>query len=179
MISNEEKKRIRKDLSDFFGERPLFYLKFCGQESYAEQAVDGDLYANTVEYYRKKEEETGIRGQGDRFELTASYTAPYCVLYADGRKVAYGRNLKSSFHYKQDDSVPIVCFVGFPVKEMDVVDIGENGITLSFPFSEEEYQTMEKEFGKYCAIVLGGNFRFRRHRGLSAFGVRDTLKLHR
>ena len=53
------------------GIKPLFYLKFCSEEQYAIDVCEGRLFANTPEIFRKKEIESGKRGQGDQYELTS------------------------------------------------------------------------------------------------------------
>lgn len=54
-ISKEEQEYLVEQLESLTSKRPLFYLKFCSQEKYAEDICNGKLYANTAEYFRKRD----------------------------------------------------------------------------------------------------------------------------
>ena len=68
-LTQEEKDYLIGQLEELMGTRPFFYLKFCGEEKFAQDVCNGDFYGNTAEYFRKKEIESAERGQGDQFEL--------------------------------------------------------------------------------------------------------------
>ena len=67
-ISEEDRWKLVEQLESLAGRRPLFYLKFCSSEKFANDVCAGNLYANTPKYFREQEIKSGVRGQGDRFE---------------------------------------------------------------------------------------------------------------
>lgn len=71
-VSKEEKDYLIKEMDKLTNGRPLFYLKFCANEKFAQDICNGNLYSNTAEYFRQQEIESGERGQGDRFEAILS-----------------------------------------------------------------------------------------------------------
>ena len=54
-LTKEDREYLIGELKKFLGEKPFFYMKFCSKESFANDVLDGNLYANTVEYFRKIE----------------------------------------------------------------------------------------------------------------------------
>lgn len=65
-----------------------------------------------------------------------------------------GGNAKLQF--KDDDVVPLVCFVGIPLREMVLISADETHAVFQFPFTAEEYQVMSERFGEYC-VIIGAN----------------------
>ena len=97
--------------------RPLFYLQFCSYEKFAQDVCNGDLYGNTAEFFRKREIETGERGQGDKFELLLSLeTQNITVVDNETGKVVFTAP-KGAFkvQFKNDDVILIVSFFGIPL----------------------------------------------------------------
>lgn len=152
MCSEDE---IISEIEKMTGKEPLFYLKFCGEKQYADDVLEGRLFANTPKYYRELEISTGMRGQGDKNELTLvndvfdikftsletkelSFTLPKAVIHLS---------------YKEDDNVPMVCFSGFSLSEMKAVKFDEKHIELALPFSDAEYDEMSSTFGSFCVII--------------------------
>lgn len=66
-MADRDEKVIRQ-LEKRLGTGPIFLLKFCNCKRYAEDVCEGKLYANTIDYFRKIEEQDGERGQGDKNE---------------------------------------------------------------------------------------------------------------
>lgn len=154
-ITKENKEYLIEQIEDLCGKRPLFYLKFCSCEKFAKDVCSGDLYANTPAYFRDLELRTGERGQGDSFELI-SYIETERITMCDcetGNIIMTAPKGTFKVQFKDDNSVPIVCFVGIPLREMHIVDADENHADFLFPFSEEEYALMEEKFGQYCVVI--------------------------
>lgn len=150
-----EKNLTIEEIESIIGEEPIFYLKFTSKESFANDIVDGKLYANTPEWFRNKELETGEHGQGDKNEL--QYAMPLFRLRFINLETgncdfklphAYGR-----IAFKDDDKLPLVCFVGIPLHEMKIISQTSETMKIAFPFSETEYSEMGQRFGEYCVIV--------------------------
>lgn len=131
---------------------PLFYLKFCRNEKFAQDVCDGNLYGNTAEYFRKEEIKSGKRGQGDRFETilnikTENITA---VDRVTGQVVYTAPSGTMSVQFGVDKLIPIVSFVGIPFEQMNIIDADETHTSFLLPFTEKELACMKKEFGEYC-----------------------------
>ena len=154
-ITKESKEYLIEQIENLCGKRPLFYLKFCSCEKFAKDVCNGDLYANTPTYFRDLELKTGERGKGDSCELI-SYIETERITMCDsetGKIIMTAPKGTFKVQFKGDNSVPMVCFVGIPFREMNIVDIDERHTDFLFPFTKEEYALMEEKFGKYCIII--------------------------
>lgn len=156
-ISKEERDFIVSELNKQTNGHPLFYLKFCKEEKFAQDVCDGNLYGNTAEYFRQQEIKSGERGQGDRFEnilniKTENITA---VDRATGKIMFTAPKGTMSVQFGVDKLIPIVSFVGIPFEQVNIIEADETHISFMLPFTEEEYLSMEERFGKYCVVISG------------------------
>jgi len=154
-LTQEDKDFLISQLENLMGTRPFFYLKFCSEEKFAQDVCNGDFYGNTAEYFRQKELESGERGQGDQFELILPIKTEKVSMfdYETGNLVAVFEGGNAKFQYKDDNVIPIVCFVGIPIREMDLIEADETHAVFQFPFSDEEYSKMKERFGAYCVVL--------------------------
>lgn len=156
-ISEDEKMYLVEQLENSRNRRPFFYLKFCSSEKFAQDVCDGNLYANTPEFFRQKEIQTGEHGQGDKFDSMLSLqTENIRAINDKTRELIFSiPNGISNIRFIKDDSTPIVCFVGIPFRDMKFHDFDKDHITFTLPFTNEEYDTMKDRFGEYCVILRG------------------------
>ncbi len=155
MFVQEEIDSLISQIESLTSTRPLFYMKFCKEKAYAEDVMNGLLYANTPEYFREQEIKTGIRGQGDKNELTLSFVADNLNAYYQetGAPVFTLSNATVKINYNDDKQIPLISFVGIPLREMKFIDADESHAEFEFPFSEKEFNEMQTTFGTYCVII--------------------------
>ena len=137
--------------------RPLFYLKFCSEEQFARDVCDGNLYANTAEFFRQMEINSGERGQGDRFETTLSIDTLNISIVdrITHQEILTAPKGNMMVRFGVDSDIPIVSFVGIPFDQMDIIEADDNHTSFRLPFTQDEYETIEKKFGKYCVVISG------------------------
>lgn len=154
-ITPEEKKYLVEQIENLTSPRPLFYLKFCSCEKFAEDVCNGNLYGNTAKYFRQREIDTGERGQGDQFELLLSIETENITAMDNetGNVVFTAPKGVFKVQFKDDDLIPIVSFVGIPLGDMEIIDADETHADFKFPFTNDEYKSMTDRFGKYCVII--------------------------
>lgn len=133
----------------------ILYLKFCSKKEFANDILNGKLYANTPEFFRKKEIETGERGQGDKNELTLTMDATEVEIKDAETGKIFCKISKAigKFRYNADKTIPMVSFVEINMKDLKEYEEYNGQIEYKFPFSEEEFEEMENKFGKYCVII--------------------------
>ncbi len=156
-LSKEEKEYLIEEIKRQTNGKPLFYLKFCSEERFAKDICDGNLYSNTVEYFRQQEIASGERGQGDRYETILNIeTGNITAVDEETGKIAFTAPKGTfSVQFQVDKLIPIVSFVGIDFDEMDIIDADENQTSFKFPFTSEEYDMMTEKFGKYCVVISG------------------------
>lgn len=155
MIPENEYNVIISQLELLWGARPIFYLKFCKTEDYALDVINGKLYANDPVFYREKEKETGIKGQGDKNEATLSLNITKLQAFDINTGELVFSNSGGTYHIrdKHDDNIPLVSFVGLPIRSLQLISASNGRIEFKLPFSGKEYDEMKDTFGNYCVII--------------------------
>ncbi|MDY6231927.1 hypothetical protein [Peptostreptococcus porci] len=123
----------------------IVLLKFCKEKQYAKDIFDGRLYGNTIEFYKKLEDNYNNDIQGDSDEVT--YKEKTENLHLLNEKTALKTKITKEYRYTDDDKIPVVCFMGFKIEELKYED-GH----YSFPFNDNEINLFKKEFGEYCVM---------------------------
>lgn len=156
-ISEEDRHELIEQLEALTGRQPLFYLKFCACEKFAQDVCAGNLYANTPQYFREQEIKSGVRGQGDQFELISLIeTQGITICDAQtGEVILTAPKGTMRIQFKDDDVIPMVSFVGIPLADMKLIYADEKHADFVFPFSDEEYASMKEIFGSYCVMING------------------------
>lgn len=144
-----------KQLKELLGTKPLFYLKFCRKKEYAQDVCNGKLYANTVDFFRKIEIESGEHGQGDKNELILSMVSESISMFDNetGNLIAKIDGGKVNIAINKDEKVPIVSFIGISLEDMKIIYADETHVDFQLPFSTKEYSVMQDKFGQYCVII--------------------------
>ncbi|MGI5905220.1 MAG: hypothetical protein ACOX85_03010 [Candidatus Pararuminococcus gallinarum] len=171
-ISKEEKDFIINEINKLTTGKPLFYLKFCSTEQFAQDICDGNLYGNTAEYFRQQEIKSGERGQGDRFETILSIqTNNITAIDRETGNIAFNAP-KGTFtvQFESDKKIPIISFVGIPFQEMKIIEADETHTSFLLPFTDEEYINMSSKFGKYCVVLSGKELENRISAYCNAYG---------
>lgn len=130
----------------------VMFLKFFRKKEYADSFLNGYWYFNTVKFFIELEKKTGIRGVGDKNELT--YQIPYCKLRVIDpiSKIEIFKSTnkaKASLCNEKDLNTPLLCFV--KIVEDDLIHLSENKYSL--PFSKQEIKKMNETFGPYCVLM--------------------------
>lgn len=151
-ISNDEKETIVQGLDDLYGNNPIAYLKFCDKEKFADDICKGLLYANTPKYFRDKEIQSGVRGQGDKNEcLSAQEVENICMVdHKTGLTMFTAQKGQLKIGIKKDDTISLVCFFGLRIKELTLISFDEYHAVFQIPLDLIKEM---KAFGDYCVVI--------------------------
>lgn len=154
-LTDENQRYIIDWLNDKNNGQPYFLLKFCQEERFAKDICAGNLFANTPKWFRDKENESGVRGQGDAYELILPLQFHNMQIRNPETKevICELENVRGRFQIKDDDIKPLVSFVGITINDMIPARVTENEASFRFPFTKEEFEHMADEFGPYCVII--------------------------
>lgn len=153
MLSEEQKKQIEKEADMNFGEHALL-LKFTDTEEHAKSFFEGKLWVNQIRKFIDDEKNTGNRGQGDRNEARYELRL-FDLVFTDketNKPIKLFDKATGYFQNKSDLDLPIFCMTGIKLKDFTKVWDGDK-LLLKLPFSEEEYNTMEKTFGPFVTVL--------------------------
>ena len=124
-LTDENERYIIDWLNDKNDGRPYFILKLCQEERYTKDICAGNLFANTPKWFRNKENESGVRGQGDAYELILPMRFDKVEICNPQTKdiICELGNGSGQFQIKDDDVKPLVSFVGITINEMHPVRV--------------------------------------------------------
>lgn len=161
MNFNEEE--IKQELKCFIGEDPILYLKHVREEEWAKDIYSGKLFMNTVKFFRELEENSGIRGQGDRHELIQRLEITNGkIINNDTNEVflEFG-SANASIEIEGDKDVYIYCASAITLDDLELLERNESSVTFKLPFDEEVIKDLKKDFGEYVVLISGPGFRSR------------------
>lgn len=147
--------KYKEAIKALYGSKPIVYIKFCKKKEFAECIINGNLYANTPEYFRNIELETGIRGQGDKYELISERIVEDLKFYdrRTNQLMFTAKNGKMTVKYKSDDLIPLVSFIGIPIYKMNLINEDNEKLVFGLPFTCDQLSSMKEQFGEWCVIV--------------------------
>jgi hypothetical protein len=136
-------------------EPPLFFLKF-GHKDKLESLQAGKLYMKNFNYFIKLEEESGIRGQGDRDETKLSMKIEsFTLRNIDTDEVFLsGSAERTKLFNKEDGTKPVFCMAYFTLPDLEIVNQTEDYVDYVVKFSEE----MKVTFGGSVLLISAGDF---------------------
>lgn len=82
-----------------------FFLKFS-ESKYLDDLLNGNLFFNKVDYFRKLEKENGIRGMGDQKELSLSLDGT-TLLVGERKHILIIKT--GQFKYDFTNNLPMFC----------------------------------------------------------------------
>ena len=156
-----DEKILKEQLKNLLGKEPLFYLKFTGCKEWGQDILNGNLFMNTIEYFRELELKTGIQGQGDRNELKCTFDI-FEVKIIDKQTNQIVCTLPKgvfSTEFKSDKDIKLFCLTGITLDDLEVGDYDEDKANLIFPFSIEDVEQIKQDFGEYVVLIDGKKFR--------------------
>lgn len=150
---------VKQELKFFFGEGPLFYIKFTREEQWAKDILQGKLFMNKLEYYRNLELNSGIKGQGDKGELKAKIVPIEMSIKSNETNIVIPlRAGRLEFELGEDKHKHIFCITGLTIDEMIIENYNESSVILRFPYIKNDIELLKSEFGKYVVILNSQRF---------------------
>lgn len=154
-----KEENMKDELTDFFGEQPLFFIKFLDKKEYAEDISNGKLFMNKIGYYRELEEKTQNKGQGDIGELKNRIQGFDGTLTSKEKGISIPIKGNIDFEFNEDKDTPIFCLVGIKIKDLEIDKYNDTYVKLIFKYTKEEIINLKCDFGKYAVIINAVKFK--------------------
>jgi hypothetical protein len=141
-----------------------FFIKFFKEERYADSFISGDLYLNTIDYFRKIECEED--GRSDLTEAISVWLQPadtVIKLNFGGQDMVITKDdlaAPTSISFQQHDYLHLFCLYALHTNGFDFVD---NKIELPVEKMEELNKQLKVDkrcldFGKYAVVIPAQQF---------------------
>ncbi len=152
---------IIEQLRNYFGEQPILYLKFIKDKLWGEDIVKGNLYANSVQYYRDLELRTLAPGQGDKNELLQHFNLyDIRIFNSETNDLILGfPNTQATLEFDGDKDIYLFCLVGITFEDLEIEVISDDIIRFKIPFIKDSISKIKEDFGENVVVINGPSFR--------------------
>ena len=108
---------------------------------------------NKVSYYRKLEEESKKKGQGDSGELKNKIQGFDGILTSQDGSISIPIKGYIDFEFNEDKDTPIFCLMGIKVDDLEISEYNDDYAKLIFRYDRKEIENLKKDFGEYAVII--------------------------
>lgn len=100
----------------------LLFTKFT-QEKYVKNLISGQLFMNNIKYFIDLENETKVKGQGDKYEASNVLSNVTFKMMLQGTDVLIGEGTAEQLIERNHvfDNIPIFCFTAFGSNDFKIV----------------------------------------------------------
>jgi hypothetical protein len=132
----------------------LMLVKFT-KEEYIQSLLDGNLYMNNIKYFIDLENQTKVRGQGDKLEASNVINDVHLKFYKEGTDELLAEATSSRLVERNHffDNIPIFCITSFDSKDFQIVEETEYSYKVKFAINEKEMKHMKESFGEKAIFI--------------------------
>lgn len=168
---------VKQELREFFGDRPILYIKFTRNRQWAEDILNGKIFMNKIDYYRMLELNSGVKGQGDIEELKSTVIPLELELIHNESNTSIPIDAsKLQFEFREDKDKAVFCMTGLTIDDMIIDSYDSNLVKLKFPYKMENIDLLKHEFGEYAAIFSPEEFKAKLSKALEKEGIEWILE---
>ncbi|MGE7637625.1 hypothetical protein [Peribacillus frigoritolerans] len=131
-------------------------VKFTKPE-FLDSFLDGNLFMNNFRSFIDLENQTKIKGQGDKLEAGFVFRGNNATIYYKDKEVGRANFAEFVERYDKAEKLPVFCFARFESKDLAVIEENEEGVQVKINLNEEDQNAFLKDFGP-TAVVLPGDF---------------------
>ena len=146
--------------SDELKQRTIVFIKFSDELWKLESLQKGNLYMNTLRFFKRLEEETKIKGMGDKNEGSMILSELRIKLYDYvTKKLVYeGPASTSATTMEEDLQKHVFCMSYLDFDCLKIIEEGTDFVKTIFSFSDEKKKDFEESFGKYVMVISCADF---------------------
>lgn len=135
--------------------RPIALLKFSDELWKLESLQKGNLYMNTLGYFKKLEEETKIKGMGDKDEGSMILTELDLKFYdaVTNELVFQGPASRSAFTFEEDLQKHTLCMCYLDFSNLEIYERVDNYLNSKIVFTEDQKEEFRKNFGEHVLVI--------------------------
>lgn len=175
--------KIKELALDFFGDQPIFFLKFSSNLEHLKSLQKGNLFMNNLQYYVDLEEKSGIPGMGDKLEALSVINDVEVSIYQAGTNKLLGKmNAKqANMRHQEAMNKPVFCLYSLTIDMFEIIEYNEPFLKMKIKLSQEELDLMEKQFGNNVLLLSPPAFEQRINQSFKEQGydfVGEAVKYH-
>jgi hypothetical protein len=135
--------------------RPLALLKFADELWKLESLQKGNLYMNTLRFFKELEEKAEIKGMGDKNEGSMILTELDIKIYNNetNELVYQGPAGRSAFTLEEDLQKHALCLCYLDYSNLEIYERVDNYLNAKIIFTDEQKEEFRKSFGKHVLVM--------------------------
>lgn len=135
--------------------RPLALLKFADELCKLESLQKGNLYLNTLRFFKELEEKTKIKGIGDKNEGSMILIELQIKIYNNetNELVYQGPAGRSAFSLDEDLQKHAFCLCYLDYSNLEIYERIDNCLNARIIFTDDQKEEFKKSFGKHVLVV--------------------------
>lgn len=156
--------------------RIITLVKFSNKLSRLEDLQKGNLYLNTLEYFRNIEKETRKKGMGDynegRFILTDLDINIYD--YETEDLILTGKASTSAITSQEDSDKHVLCTSYIDFRSLKISEQGKDYFKANIVYTEEQKKAVRNNFGEYALVISFSQFSNNLNASFKKLGIEAT-----
>lgn len=140
-------------------DKTAFLLKFVSPE-YENDFIQGKLYMNTLQYFIKREKESGVRGVGDALEGSAVFVDVDLNFKhpVTDEVLMTGKAGRINFHSNNRILSPVLCMYSVDREVLKVESEDETHINTTPIIKKDDLEKLMSDFGDNMLIINAAKF---------------------
>lgn len=139
----------------------IVLVKFSNSLDNLKSLQQGNLYLNTLEFFRNQEIKLMKKGMGDDFEGRFILNDLNLKFYdnMNGNLILEGKANQSSITNQEDSEKHVLCTSYIDFSNLEIVQEKKESFTANIIFSDEEIKEFRENFGKYALVISLSDFK--------------------
>ena len=146
--------------TDELKQKPLFFLKFANDLQRSESLQKGNLYMNTLRYFKELEKKTKEKGMGDENEGSMILSELNLKFYKHQTEelILEGKSSRSEIVIEEDLQKHLFCFYYLDFGSLEIIEETEGSVTTLLKFTENQKEELIRSFGKHVIVISCNDF---------------------
>ncbi len=138
----------------------LLLAKISKVDKYLDDFVAGNIYMNTLEFFKNLEKELKVKGQGDKYEASVIYKEAELIITdpETGENVSILDAEEITFHLDNRIKSPIFCLHSIDIQNLKVINENDKYIEIAPFLPEDELTRLINDFGKNLVYIIPNRF---------------------
>lgn len=152
-------------------------VKFSDSMENLKSLQQGDLYLNTLEFFRDQEIKLMKKGMGDDFEARFILNDLKIEIYDNltGNLIIEGLTKQSLITNQEDSEKHVFCTSYIDFSNLEIAEEKKDSFSANIIFSNKEIKELKQNFGKYALVISLSDFIKNIEKSFSNQGIEFVL----
>lgn len=141
-------------------DKTFLFIKFKDNKEHLLSLQEGMLYMNNGKYFKDLENDTGILGIGDKYELSQVINEiSFRLINSETQETIFvGDAAAASFSLNAHLAMPMFCLTQIDSTSLKIIKEYEDSVDCVVNLGEDDIEKIIKDFGEYALVISPGAF---------------------